>query len=94
MKVSGIIWLRDIVDKLEWKHDVTTEAVEEVLMNARHFRRIEAGKIEGENLYTASGQTEAGRYLIVYFIHKTTDEALVISARTMTKQERRSYGKR
>ena len=48
--------------------------------------------IEGENLYTALGQTEDGRYLIVFFIHKATNEALVISAREMTKKERRSYG--
>jgi uncharacterized DUF497 family protein len=39
-------------------------------------------------------QTEAGRYLTVYFVHKPTGEALIISARDMTKQERKSYGKK
>jgi len=39
-------------------------------------------------------QTEAGRYLTVYFVRKLTGEALIISARDMTKQERKSYGKK
>jgi hypothetical protein len=25
MKIEGIIWLRDIADKLEFKHNVTTK---------------------------------------------------------------------
>jgi len=40
------------------------------------------------------GQTEEGRYLIVYFVHKLKGEALIVSARDMTKKERRSYGKK
>ncbi len=28
-KVSGIIWFRDVVDKISWKHNVTTDEVEE-----------------------------------------------------------------
>jgi uncharacterized DUF497 family protein len=93
MQVAGIIWLRDIVDKLWWKHHLTTDEVEEVFNHSPRYRFIESGDIEGEDLYTALGQTEAGRYPIVFFIHKITNEALVISAREMTKRERRSYGK-
>jgi uncharacterized DUF497 family protein len=40
------------------------------------------------------GQTEAGRYLIVFFIHKKSGAALVISARDMTPKERRRYGRK
>ena len=94
MKVSGIIWLRDIVDKLLWKHNVTTNEVEEVLERSPRYRLIEAGHIENENLYTALGRTEAGRYLIVFFVHKSTGEALVISARDMTRKEKKTYGKK
>ena len=32
--------------------------------------------------------------LVVFFVHKTTDVAWVISAREMIRQEKRSYGKR
>jgi hypothetical protein len=57
------------------------------------YRFIETGDIEGENLYAALGQTEEGRYLTVYFVHKKTGEALIVSARDMTRKERRTYGK-
>lgn len=60
MRLSGIIWLEDVIDKLAWKHAVTTEEVEEVLGSARRFRFIERGDIDGEDLYVALGQTCAG----------------------------------
>jgi hypothetical protein len=40
MKIAGVIWLRDIVDKLLWKHNVTTFEVEEVLNNSPRYRFI------------------------------------------------------
>ena len=94
VRLTGIIWLRDIVDKLAWKHNVTTDEVEEALKSARRFRFIEAGDLEGEDLYAAMGQTAAGRYLIIYFVHKNTGEALVISARNMTRGEKKFYAKK
>lgn len=94
MKISGIIWLRDVVEKLLAKHSVTTDEVEEVFRHAPRFRSIERGDVQGENLYAAMGQTDTGRYLIIYFIYKPTGDALVISAREMTKGERKSYGKK
>jgi hypothetical protein len=54
---------------------------------------LRAAMLRGENLYAALGQTRAGRYLIVYFVHKKTGEALMISARDMTRKEKRTYGK-
>jgi uncharacterized DUF497 family protein len=93
MKVTGIIWLRGVVDKLSWKHNVTTDEVEEIFNRSPRYRFIESGDVQGENLYAALGQTEAGRYLIVYFVHKKTGEALVISARDMTRKERKTYGR-
>jgi len=93
MKVTGVIWLRDVVDKISWKHHVTTDEVEEAISRWPLYRFIETGDVEGEDLYAALGRTEAGRYLTVFFIHKATGEALVISARDMNKNERRSYAK-
>jgi len=94
MKVTGIIWLRNVMDKLLWKHNVTTDEVEEILSRSPRYRFIETGDVESEDLYAALGQTEAGRYLIVYFIHKAAGEALIVSAREMTKEERRAYGEK
>ena len=39
-------------------------------------------------MYSASGQTDAGRYLIVFFIHKQDNTALILSARDMDKKEK------
>jgi uncharacterized DUF497 family protein len=94
MRITGIVWLRNVVDKLEWKHSVTPDEVEEIFNRSPRYRLIESGDVEGENLYAALGQTTSGRYLIVYFVHKTTGEALIVSAREMTPKERKIYGKK
>jgi hypothetical protein len=93
MKITGIIWLRDVVDKLLWKHNVTTDEVEEVFDGSPRYRFIEDGDVDGEDLYSALGRTESGRYLTVYFVRKKTEEALIVSARDMTTRERKTYGK-
>lgn len=93
MRIIDILWLPDIIEKVAVKHHVQPDEVEEVLMGLPSFRRIESGKVQGEDLYTAIGQTDAGRYLIVYFIRKTGGVALVVSARDMDSRERRQYGR-
>ncbi len=40
------------------------------------------------------GQTEGGRYLIVFFVYKRDKSALILSAREMTQGERRRYEQR
>ncbi len=75
MKIEGIIWLRDIVDKLAFKHHVGTHEVEEVFNDKPKFRFVKKGEREGEDVYLALGRTDAGRYLAVLFIYKRTKEA-------------------
>jgi uncharacterized DUF497 family protein len=94
MKITGTIWLREVVDKLAWKHQVSTEEVEEALATARRFRFIEIGDVAVEDLYATMSRTAAGCYLIIYFVYKTTKEALIISAREMTRKEKRTYAKK
>lgn len=48
----------------------------------------------GEDVYAAMGQTDAGRYLIIFFISKPNNRALVVSARDMERKERRQYARR
>ena len=62
----------------------------------RHILEIivEKGHRRGENVYSALGQTGAGRYLIVFFVRKKTQQALIVSARDMTDSERRRYEKK
>jgi len=40
------------------------------------------------------GQTDAGRYLIVFFVYKKKGQALILSARDMTDVERDRYEKK
>jgi uncharacterized DUF497 family protein len=65
--------------------------VREVLRSSSHFRFVEKGHRQGENVYSALSQTNSGRYLIVFFVRKKTRQALPISARDMTRAERRRY---
>lgn len=92
MQLNEVIWKDYFVDKIEVKHGVLTDEIEEVLFSKPHVRRVQKGRIKGEDLYTTYGQTDAGRYLIVFFIRKKT-AALPISARDMTDSEERYYAK-
>jgi len=94
MKIDGVIWLRDIVDKLAWKHQVDQDEVEEALDNLPKIHFAKKGERKGEDVYMALGQTYAGRYLAVLFIYKKTKEALILSARDMSNKERKQYGKK
>jgi len=89
-----VIWKDVFVDKLAVKHGVSVEEVEEVLFSKAHFRLVEQGRVEGEDVYAAYGQTDGGRYLIIFFIRKHGTAALPISARDMTQAERRYYNER
>jgi uncharacterized protein len=94
MYIDDFTWLPDILDKIAVKHHVTQDEVEEIVFNAPQYRFVEAGYNPGEDVYSASGQTDAGRYLIVFFIHKPNNTALILSARDMDKKERRHYEQR
>lgn len=49
---------------------------------------------QGEDVYAAMGRTKAGRYLVVFFVHKADQRILILTARDMTIAERRRYGKK
>lgn len=83
----------EIEQKLNWKHQVQAYEVEEVLAQRPHIRFAAKGHVKGEDLYSALGQTEAGRYLVVFFLNKGRGKVLVISARDMDAKERKQYGK-
>ena len=92
--MSSACGKKQFVEKLERKHQVFTDEVEEIFRNVPRFKLIAKGLIAGENVYRALGQTDDGRYLAVFFIYKRGGKALPISARDMDTKERRSYGKK
>jgi uncharacterized protein len=94
VRIDGIIWLENVERKIWEKHRVRSSEVEAILDSRPHVRFVETGLREGEDLYAALGQTDAGRHLIVYFLYKPqSHEALVVTARGMTRKERRQYAK-
>ena len=93
MYIEDCIWLPDILVKLFVKHQVTQKEVEEIFFNRPKYRFVESGYRKGEDVYSA-GQTDAGRYLIVFFIQKEKNLALILSARDMDQKERRRYEKK
>ena len=94
MKIKECLWLDKLVDKIIRKHNVSPEEVEQVLSKDPAIHRLEGGHVKGEDLFIGFGRTDAGRYLSVLLILKKDKRALVISARDMTKRERRKYGRR
>jgi uncharacterized DUF497 family protein len=90
MRISNLLWLPQIIDKLDWKHHVTPEEVEEVLFEDDPlYRKMPKGHRLGEDVYVALGQTRTGWYLIIYFVYKSSKDTLIISARDMDNKERR-----
>ncbi len=94
MKIKECLWLDIFVDKIIRKHNVSLEEVEQVLSKDPVIQRLEGGHVKDEDLFIGFGRADAGRYLSVLFVLKKDKRALVISARDMTKRERRKYGRR
>ncbi|MFQ5612063.1 MAG: BrnT family toxin [Anaerolineae bacterium] len=94
MNITGYIWREDVVDKLAWKHQISVEEVLEAFQGKPRVERLEKGHRPGEDLYVALGQTDAGRYLTIFFIHKKDGRALIVTARDMTRKERKRYGRK
>jgi len=94
MRIDDCIWLPDIIEKLESKHRVSPEEVEQVMFGRVRFFFMERGRVVGEDMYVALGQADSGRYLSVFFICKPQNVALIISARDMNAAERGRYGRK
>ena len=92
-KVIEVIWMPEIEDKLWEKHRLTVVEAEEVLFGWPRIRFVERGHQQDEDLYAAYGRTEAGRYVVVFYVLKRGKRTLVISARDMDEKERQTYGR-
>ena len=94
MKITELIWLDNVIGKIESKHHCLPTDVEEVFTNKPKVKKMHRGHFCGEDVYRAFGKTEAGRHLTVFFIHKRTNKALILSARDMDEKERKSYARK
>lgn len=91
MWLRKIIWIDKFTIKIQEKHNLTIDEVEDALLSGAIFRRARRGRVRGENVYVAYGKTNSGRYLFIVFIYKQSMEGLIISARDMTLKEQRYY---
>jgi hypothetical protein len=94
MRFTEILWRQQYAEKRIHAHHVELAEVEEALSGKPFVRLQERGRIQGEDLYVAYGQTAAGRFIVAFIIHKGKGVAMPISAGDMTKKERRYYASR
>jgi len=78
LKISSLIWLEEIVEKITSKHHVSPDEVREVLNSCVHFRYVEKGYRLGENVYSALGQTDSGRFIIIFLKYKKANDAQIL----------------
>ncbi|MBI2858445.1 MAG: BrnT family toxin [Chloroflexi bacterium] len=77
-----------ILDKIESKHGVTFEEVEQACLSER--RHVRRGR---DSLYKLFCQTAAGRYVLAVLVNLGDGNWRVVTAREMTASERRLYVK-
>ena len=95
MRIDYIVCPDTIADKIASKHRMTVQEARQVLLSQPRIRFAEKGYTEGEDVYAAFGQTFGGRYLSVFFVFKPKDNtAIIISARDMSKKERKAYARK
>jgi len=95
MQIDYIVCPDTIEAKLLSKHNVSATEARQILLNKPRFRFAEKGYTADEDVYAAFGQTFDGRYLSVFFVYKPgTQAAIIISARDMSKKERKAYGRK
>ena len=87
---SGFVWDAGNTTKNWDLHQVTQAECEQAFFNRPILVTVDEGHSAEERRYAALGQTEAGRRLsIVFTIRETL--VRVISARNMSRRERRFY---
>ncbi len=95
MRIEFITCPSSIEQKLQSKHNVTRPEAEQTLLRKPRIRFAEKGHQSGDDIYAAFGRTIEGRYLSIFFIYKPDSKtAIIISARDMTKKERKAYGRK
>lgn len=85
MKIEGVIWLRDIVDKLAFKHHVETDQVEQVLAD-KQVPFCGKGETGGRGCIPGVG-TNRGRTLPGRALHLQEDKRSI-------DIERQRYGEK
>ena len=87
-RIAGFIWEEWVLDKLDWKHGVDPQEVEEAFFNPSYkVRRT------GEGKYLLYARSNGGRHLFIGFGWEA-QFVKVIPARGMKTAEKRFYGRK
>ncbi len=86
MDIYEFDWDPAIVEKVILKHKVSPSEVEQVFQGQPKVT-------SHRGVFIALGQSLAGRYLCVVFRKMDTQTIRIITARKMTKNERKLFGK-
>ncbi len=89
-KCIGFEWDKYNSEKTKKKHDVTSVECEQVFFNLPVIAGDDEKHSEIENRFYVLGQTDFGRLLFLVFTVRR-NKLRVISARDMSKKERRVY---
>lgn len=85
-------WDKGNIDKNLKKHKVTHKEAEETFDNEPKFFFEDEQHSEKERRYALYGQTKTKRFLTIVFTLRN-EKVRIISARSMSRKERRSYEK-
>ena len=89
--LEGFEWDAGNTDKNWLRHAVHQAEAEQTLLNTPLVLAADVTRSQAEARFVALGQTDTGRGLMVVFTVRG-NRIRVISARTMSKTERRAYG--
>lgn len=92
-RIADLYWREDRVTHIWQRHGVTTQEVEEAVFGdpRGRLRRIgPARRSPEETVYEHYGRTLEGRYLMVALLYLGQGVAMPLTAREMTRTERRN----
>lgn len=90
MKITEFIWPEDRINHIA-SHNVTPKEVEETCFGRA---LVQKAKSQGDNpVYYVLGQTETGRYLFCVVIQFPGGIGYPVTARPMSKNEKRRFKK-
>jgi uncharacterized DUF497 family protein len=90
--LEGFEWDSGNADKNWLNHEVRQAEAEQVLLNRPVMFAADLKHSQDERRFFTLGRTDSGRYLAVVFTTRR-NRVRVISARPMSRAERRAYGK-
>ncbi len=95
-RIRELHWREDRIEHIA-RHALTLEEVEEAVFGDASGVLLRVGPAErnpDETVYRYFGRTEEGRHLLVALLYLGQGVAMPITAREMTRQERRRFDER